>query len=312
MTSVFMASAICLALFIGSAPAQAAMPSDPVHDSKFLELPDGRNLQSVKVSGVPLSLSRGTGQTFGAKEQAAYEKLKADSKTNPSSPVQWVMMDLDKHLVIDQSANPTRRIFGASVAKVFAAGTLLDKQGGQLSKDQLQVMSNMLVVSSNTAWLEIQRQAGGGNDDAGREANYHFTQRMGYLNTRGFQGTWGKMHGNELNASELAQFAYDMYHGSFAGAEIEWKIMHTCRTGANRARKYLPTNLFVGAKTGTYDGSTIDPETGKNTTVHVRNQVVLFNSGDRQYAIAIMADTGSDESAALIAGGLFREHAARD
>jgi hypothetical protein len=295
--------------------AHAAMPTDPVHDTSFLTLPDGRDLKSVKVSGTSLSLTHGTGQAFGPSQKAAYEKIKSDSKNPANKAVQWVLMDLDKHLVIDSSGEPTRRIFGASVAKVFAAATLLDKQQGQISKDQLQVMSNMLVISSNTAWLEIQKDAGNGDADRGREANYEFTQRMGYSNTRGFQGSWNKMHGNELNASELAQLMYDIYHGAFPGAEVEWKVMHTGRTGASRAKKYLPTGLIVGGKTGTYDGPSINPETGGTTgangkpySVKVRNQVVVFNAGGHEYAIAILADTGSDETAALLAGGLLREY----
>jgi hypothetical protein len=310
-------STFCLSsALIFAVSANAAMPTDPSHDANFLMLPDGQDLRSVRVSGVALSLSHGTGESFGLKEQAAYEQIKAASKNPANKTVQWVMMDLDSHLVLDQSGDPTRRIFGASVAKVFAAGTLLDKQQGQISNAQLQVMSNMIVVSSNTAWLEIQQEAGDGNADRGREANYNFTQRMGYANTRGFQGSWNKMHGNELNASELAQYMFDIYHGNFHGAETQWKLMHTGRTGATRAKKYLPKELYVGGKTGTYDGPSINPETGGTTgdngkpySVRVRNQVVVFNSGGHEYAIAILADTGSDETAALLAGGLLREHA---
>jgi hypothetical protein len=186
---------------------------------------------------------------------------------------------------------------------------LLDKQGGELTANQLQLMADMIVISSNTAWVELQKQIGDGNSDLGRERNYQFTQRMGYERTRGFQGTWGTMHGNELTAHELVEYLYDTYHGNYPGAEAAWKIMHTGRTGAARAKKYIPTDVFIGGKTGTYDGDTVDPETGAPIVVHVRHQVLVFNVQGREYGLAILANTGSDESAAVLAGGILREYA---
>ena len=85
--------------------------------------------------------------------------------------------------------------------------------------------------------------------------------------------------------------------------------MHTCRTGATRGRKYIPKEIFVGGKTGTYDGPTENPETGKNYNVKVRNHLLVFNVQGKQFGLAILANTGSDESAALMAGGLIREYA---
>lgn len=84
--------------------------------------------------------------------------------------------------------------------------------------------------------------------------------------------------------------------------------MHACRTGASRGRKYMPSSLYVGGKTGTYDGSTENPETGKNYNVAIRNHVLIFNVLGRQYGLVVLANTGSDESAALLAGGLLREY----
>jgi hypothetical protein len=304
-----------LVALVSWSQAQATLPTDPVHDQNFLILPDGRDLASVNVSGVPLSLSHGGGAAFGDAQKAAYLKLKIASQTTANYPVQWVLMDLDKHLVVEQSLTPAFKIFGASDAKIFAGGTLVDKQNGLVTKDQLQIMANMLVVSSNTAWMEIQKEAGNGNDDKGREANYLFTQRMGYKNTRGFQGAWNNMHGNELNAKEITDYLYDMYHGNFKGAEFVWKLMHTCRTGAARGRKYLPASLVVGGKTGSYDGTSIDPQTGSSNgadgkpfKVAIHNHVIVFNADGHEYALAMLANSGTDESTALLAGGLFREH----
>ena len=137
---------------------------------------------------------------------------------------------------------------------------------------------------------------------------------MGYLRTKGFQGNLGPIHGNELNAKDLVSFLYDTYHANYTGAETVWKMMHTVRTGANRGFKYIPRHIYVAGKTGTYDGPTINPETGEPTNadgstykVRVRHHLMVIHSKGQQYGLAILANTGSDESAALLAGGLFRQ-----
>ena len=306
------AIAVC-ASFISSF-AFAVMPTDPVTDPQFLILADGTNLGSIKVHNIPLTLAKGTGVSFTANEAAAFEKLKQDSKSQVDHPVQWVLMDLANHQVIDQSANPDKIIFGASVAKVFTAGTLMNQQNGVMQKSQWQLFADMLVVSSNPAWTELQRQIGLGDSDIGRDRIQQFTQQMGYTRTKGFQGNLGSIHGNELNATDLVHFLYDTYHANYPGAETVWKVMHTLRTATNRGFKYIPSDVFLAGKTGTYDGPTINPDTGGTTnpdgsayTVRVRHQLMVLHTKGRHYGLAILANTGSNESAALLAGGLYRQ-----
>jgi hypothetical protein len=306
---------ILSSFLIVSINARAMMPSNPVTDPNFDILPNQKKLSDITVRGTPLSLSRGSGNSFSTKSMAAYRKLKTDSQNDPDHKVQWVFMNLDNHQVIAKSLSSNRKIFGASSSKIFVGGTLLDKQAGILSDSQWQKIADMLVISSNSAWTELQSQIGEGNSDTGRERIHQFTQRMGYVRTRGFQGYWGNLHGNELTASETADYLYDIYKSEFPGSEILWKLMHTCRTGANRGLKYIPTSIYVGGKTGTYDGTTVDPESGKDLNpdgtaykVSVRNHMMVFYINGTQYALTILADTGSDESAALLAGGLIREY----
>jgi hypothetical protein len=286
--------------------AFAVMPTNPVADAEFMRLPDGSRLSDVKVSGIKLSLSRGTGKAFTSAVKAKYQSVKEEAMKNPSSKVQFVLMDLDAHRIVEQSASAGRRLFGASVAKVYVASTFMDKQNGMMTASQKQLFADMLVVSSNTAWTNLQAQIGNGNSDKGREAIFNFTERMGYVNTRGWQGSWGSRHGNELTVADLAELLHDTYKGRYPGAEIFWKFMYTCRTGSERGRKYLPSSLIVGGKTGTYDGPTqID---GVTTSVQVRNHIMVFNWNGHQYGLTILADTGSDETAAALAGGLVREY----
>lgn len=85
--------------------------------------------------------------------------------------------------------------------------------------------------------------------------------------------------------------------------------MYTSRTGGLRGKKYIPKSIYVGGKTGTYAGPTENPETGTSYNVNMRNHVMVFNINGTQYGLAIFANNGSDESVALLAGGLIREYA---
>jgi hypothetical protein len=283
--------------------------SSPDLDPQFMVLPNGKSLSSIKVSGSSLSLARGSGDSFGESEKKRYQQLKVDSKVDPDHMVRWAIMDLDGHQMIDTSLSANLRIFGASSSKVYVAATLLDLQQGSVSNDQLETMADMLVVSSNSAWTSLQKEIGDGSSDEGRERNYAFTQRMGYAETRGFQGYLGDMHGNELVATEAVEFLYDTYTMQYPGAEYLWKLMYTCRTGASRGRKYLPESIFVGGKTGTYDGPTENPQTGSQYNVKIRNHLIIVNVNGRQYGIAVFANTGQDEDVAVLVGGLLREYA---
>lgn len=282
--------------------------SNPVLDAMFSKLPDGKLLSSISVSGTKLSLTRGTGTAFTAAVKADYQALKQATQTDPNHKVQWTLMDLSTHQVVAKSLSSNKKLFGASSSKIYVAATLLDKQNGTLTSSQLQLMSDMLVVSSNDAWTNLQAQIGDGDSNKGRERIHNFTQRMGYLKTRGYQGYWGSTHGNELVPDEAVETLYDMYRNAFPGASIVWKLMHTCRTGASRGLKYIPTNVYVGGKTGTYDGPTENPATGASYNVAIRNHLLVFYVGGRQYGLAILSNSGSDQSAALLAGGLIREY----
>lgn len=281
----------------------------PESDTQFAQLPNNKLITSIKVSGSSLSFAKGSGNSFSDTQWNNYQKLKKETQENSEHKVQWSFMNLDTHKMIARSLSAHKRIFGASSSKIYVAATLLDKQQGSLTSSQLQTMADMLVVSSNSAWTTLQRDIGDGSADKGRELNYAFTQRMGYVETRGYQGYWGNIHGNELVPDEAVETLFDTYTSAFSGAEYLWKLMYTCRTGSSRGRKYVPANIYVGAKTGTYDGPTEHPYTGENYNVRIRNHVMTFKINGVQYGVAIFANSGSDEDVALLAGGLIREYA---
>ncbi len=273
---------------------------------RFFVLRDGTDLRAMG-GGTTRQLlwpAKGIGdEGFGKKERSEYCRLKH------SEDIQWVLRDLENGLVVATGKHPEKTFFGASSSKVFVAAALLDLQNGSISKHQLQLMTKMIAVSSNEAWKALQKMAGNGSQDAGREAVDAFTRKMGYENIRGFQG-WlrDEIHGNELNALALSQFLFDTYHDCYPGAEVLWKLMYACRTGKAKGRRYLPCNMFVGGKTGTYDGPNVSPETVPWPEIRARNHIMVFRAKGRQYGLAILSNRGSNDDVAILAGGVVREY----
>ncbi|MCP4667942.1 MAG: serine hydrolase [Deltaproteobacteria bacterium] len=275
------------------------------HD--FFLLNDGRDLREMggDITRKKLTLVRSKGShTFGQKEGRQYCALRK------RRDIQWVLSDLETGDILSQSKNAKKIFFGASASKIFVAAALLNKQKGKLTPSQFRLMTQMIVVSSNTAWLELQKQAGDGeSDDSGREAVDRFTRKMGYENIRGFQGWWREsMHGNELNALALSRFLFDTYHNTYPGAEILWKLMYACKTGTNKGNYYMPKGVYIGGKTGTYHGPNTSPRTMAWETIMARNHVMIFNMGGRQYGLSILSNRGKDRDVAILAGGLVREY----
>ena len=279
-------------------------------DDSFFTLENGINLRDFGSTNIRHMLVRirGQGQKFGERQRKHYCKLKQ------AENIQWVLNDLDSGEIISRSANADEVYFGASVAKIFVAAALLDKQDGKFDANQLSLLVRMIVVSSNGAWRELQRQTGDdGTDDSGRAAVDAFIQSMGYSNTKGFQGWWKKkdgtrIHGNELNSAELAKFLYDTYHRRYKGAEVLWEIMQATATGRRRINKYTPQDIYIGGKTGTYDGPNASPATVKLKNIRARNHVVNLLIGKKSYGLSILSNTGSGEDVAILGGGLMREY----
>lgn len=302
---------LVILLLMGLGPVHIwAAEKRSVTDDAFFTLENGTNLRIFGGKSISHLLVRksGQGQKFGEKQRQRYCQLKqADN-------IQWALNDLETGEIISRSANADEVYFGASVAKVFVAAALLDKQNGHFDRDQLRLLVRMIVVSSNSAWKTLQRQTGDdGTDDSGRAAVNAFVQSMGYTNTQGFQGWWNqkdgtRIHGNELNSLELVKFIYDTYHRRYKGAEVLWEIMQATATGRRRINKYAPQTVFVGGKTGTYDGPNASPATVKLKNIRARNHVVNLKIGNKIYGLAILSNTGSGEDVAVLGGGLMREY----
>ncbi len=258
----------------------------------------------------PLLVRRqGRGKEFGSSQLKHYCKLKSGRYE-----IQYAVNDLETNKLIARSKNAEELYFGASSSKLFVAAALLDKQEGKFSRKQLGQLIKMIVVSDNPAWISLQKQTGSdGTNNAGRRAVQDFVKRAGYKTTQGFQG-WmvardGKrVHGNELNSLELAKFMHDTYKRNYKGADVVWKIMQATRTGKSKAKRYIPKDIYVGGKTGTYSGPNEARATVKLKTIKARNHVVSLMTPNGHFGIAILSNTGSNEDVAVLAGGLMREY----
>ncbi len=292
-------------------PAHLCHANDAaINDEQFFTLQNGLNLRSFGGTEVRQLLFRkyGSGAAFKEKQKSTYCTLKKNKQ------IQWSVSDLQTGELLSTSDNANELFFGASASKVFVAAALLDKQNGKLEKEQLRLMSRMIVRSDNGAWKELQRQAGKtGSDDSGRVAVHAFTKKMGYDDLRSFQGWMKKedgsrLHGNELHSLGVAKFLFDTYHNRYPGAEILWKIMHATRTGSKKVNKYTPQNIYIAGKTGTYHGPNESKETIKHSTIKARNHITVLDIDGKYYSLTVLSNTGQDEDVAVLGGGLMREY----
>ena len=342
----------------GVSGVESSVPSKkftaPETDPDFIKFPNGKTFADFKAT-----LVTGTGEAWTDVQQAEYEKL----KQMPVDKVQWALIDLDNNKMLSQSKPTKTRIFGASTSKIFVVSALLERQKGEvlrypnlqreikdkkgnvvrtdsISDDDLDHMARIYMKSNNDSWVLLQQRLGKDkngelNADRGRAALIGFTERMGYRDTRGWQGDLmvqneavplarlkgevksrtvlgvdeSYIHGNELTAADTAKYLYDTYTARYPGAEYAWKMMYTCQTGEKKGNKYIPKTIYVGGKTGTFPngGPAMSEVNGVKKKVSVRNHALTFHYNGTQYGLVVLTDLGKNEPAAVLAGGLIRE-----
>lgn len=328
----------------------------PEADPGFTTFPNGKTFADFKAT-----LVTGTGEAWTPVQQTQYENL----KHMPVDKVQWALMDLDQNKMISQSTPSKTRIFGASTSKIFVASALLDKQKGEpmnypsvvkeikdrkgnlvrtvnISDDDFDHLARIYMHSDNDSWILLQLRLGKNDDseldaDRGRLAAIEFSERMGYRDSRVWQGdllvpgsspklnktrfevstrknkSLGTdeyyIHGNEITAADTVKYLHDTYTGNYAGAEYAWKMLYTCQTGEKKGNKYLPKTIYVGGKTGTFPngGFQMSEVNLIKKKVSVRNHAMTFLYNGHQYGLVVLTDLGNNEPAAVLAGGLVRE-----
>lgn len=246
-------------------------------ETNFFTLSNGTNLQSLaKKAGLTLSRNTGSGGSFSdSKYQSA--------KNNPN--VYWAIYDITNDKLLASSSNASKNVYGASVPKVVVAAAALDNNNGVVSASDYEKVIKLLVKSDNDVWTPLQNLAGGGqrvND---------WARKMGYTMQS------ARSMGNNANALDMCRFWKDVCRNNFKGAEAIFKISSSCQTSGSRSRKCMPTNVYIGSKTGTYLKSNHDSG--------------WVQKGDSFYAISVLTELGSggSDTIAQMWRGLFNEYA---
>ena len=271
-------SVIAIALLVKSKVLSAA-----VHALNWEKSPDfftnsnGINLQTLaKRAGI--TLSRNKGLNSSGFSQSKYES----AKSNPN--IYWAIYDISKDTLLASSSNATKNVYGASVPKIFVASAALDNNNGNISSGDYEKIIKLLVKSDNNVWTPLQNLAGGA------QSVNQWAKKMGYKNQP------ARTQGNNANAIDMCKLYRDVCRNNFKGAEDIFRISSSCQTGASRSRKYMPSSVYIGSKTGTYLKSNHD--------------CGWVQKGNNFYAIAVFTELGSDGSdyIANMWRGLFNEY----
>jgi hypothetical protein len=245
--------------------------------SDFFTTSNSVNLQAL-ARRVGITLSRNRGLNNSGFSQSKYQA----AKTNPD--IYWAIYDITKDSLIDSSSNADENVYGASVPKVFVASAALANNKGNISSNDYEKIIKLLVKSDNDVWTPLQNLAGGG-----QKVN-DWAKGMGYNNQP------ARSMGNNANAIDMCKLYRDVCRNNFIGTEVIYRISSSCQTSTSRSRKYMPTSVYIGSKTGTYLKSNHDCGWVQN--------------GQNFYAIAVLTELGSGGSdyIATMWRGLYNEY----
>lgn len=247
-------------------------------DTNFFVNADGKNLFDLaKKAGI--TMKRNTGLNSSGYSSSKYNQYKTNDK------VYWCIYDIQNDKALASSKGADKNVYGASVPKICVAAAAFDNNGGKLSTDKdYQMAIKLLVKSDNEVWTPVQNLAGG------TEAVNSWADKMGYTMKPARNG------GNSCNAFDMCKFFSDVCHNRFKGAENIFKMSSSCQTHSSRSLKYMPTDVYIGGKTGTYNVSNHD--------------CCFIQKGDKFYSISVLTElgsTGSDVIACMFRG-LYDEY----
>ena len=268
---------LAIALMVRSKVVSAVQALNWEKAPDFFTTSKGINLQSL-AKKVGISLSRNKGLNSSGFSESKYKS----AKSNPD--IYWAIYDISKDTLLASSSNATKNVYGASVPKVFVASAALANNNGNISSADYEKVIKLLVKSDNEVWTPLQNLAGGG-----QKVN-DWAKSMGYKNQP------ARSMGNNVNAIDICKLWRDVCRDNFKGAEVIFRISSSCQTSASRSRKYMPSSVFIGSKTGTYLKSNHD--------------CGWVQKGGNFYAIAVFTELGSGGSdyIANMWRGLFNEY----
>jgi len=239
-----------------------------LNDSNFWMTSSGKDLSKMGFSG--LDRNRGIGSNY---DPAIFEKYLEDPK------VMWSVYDITGNRFLAESTNSGKNIYGASVPKICVASAAFAKNNGTLPSDSDYVkVMKLLVNSDNAVWDYIGKLAGGD------QAVNSWAKSLGFTMNPARRG------GNTCNAHDLSLFWNAICRNQIAGSENIFKISSSCKTDASRARKFMPKNVYMGGKTGSWSNYNHDT-------------CWVFN-GSGLYAISVLTEYGGGGTKVI--ANLFR------
>ena len=128
--------------------------------------------------------------------------------------------------------------------------------------------SNTISVSDNLGWKEILVKIGGTRDAGHREVGKMWGSRCGLDNS-----------GKELTANGLITFLNDTVYKTYDGADTLLKLMYSNTTGKTRGEKYIPKDMAIGSKTGSFASAYRGV---------VNHEVMTFQMNGKWYALAVL------------------------
>lgn len=169
--------------------------------------------------------------------------------------------------------------YGASIVKIYVAAAFLEQ--GNLTRSEKRLVHDMITVSSNSAWRMVEKRVG-------KTKLKRFTKRRRYKNTLAY-----RVKGNRINCNDVMKFLHDTYWNNYTGSESLWETMSKVRTGFKRGRKYLPNDLIVREKTGTWKS--------------YRHHILSFKKNGTQYGVCVLTQGKSNEWIAEKLKNIYKE-----
>ena len=197
--------------------------------------------------------------------------------------------DITDQKMLFTTKNASKNIEAASISKVCAAMAALDNNGGTFKNAADYIsMSKLLIDSDNASWDRIQELAGG------KQGVNEWSSENGYMFKPACVGTGN----NQTNAIDMCHFWSDVFHGKYLGWEKIIELTAACATHDDRSLKYMPKNIKIGGKTGTFETANHDS--------------CWLEYNGKLYSITILTLLGenADNIVATLFKGLFDEYIA--
>ncbi len=247
-------------------------------NSNFFVNDDGKNLKKLGEDvGISLKRNTGSGGEYNPSKYKSYKK---------NSSVFWAVYDMNSNQLLGSSSNASTNIYGASVPKVCVAAAAFANNDGVLKNSDYEKVIKLLTKSDNTVWNDIQKLAGGpkGVND--------WAESMGYRMKP------ARNAGNQSNAIDMCKFWSDAYNNKFKGADSILRISSSCKTSGSRSLKLMPSNVYIGGKTGTYN--------------EYNHDSCWIQDGGKFFSITVLTELGSSGSEAIaqMFRGLYDEYCA--